>query len=103
MTFQVQSIITNEDRRLQRAQDGAAADALSPIPPIVTPLPSRTVSGRIHAASAICKRARGESGQAGFGFDSDRGRVYLMFGPPDAIDAWATAADPYEICVTTPP
>lgn len=38
----------------------------------------------------------GASARAGFGFETDRGRMYLMFGAPDAIDAEGAAADPYE-------
>jgi GWxTD domain-containing protein len=38
-----------------------------------------------------------ESGQSGFGFDSDRGRVHLMFGTPDSVETRSNAAEPYEI------
>lgn len=37
------------------------------------------------------------SGQAGFGFTTDRGRIYLMFGSPDAIETEEAGGDRQEI------
>jgi GWxTD domain-containing protein len=101
-TFQVQSIITNEElsaySELKTAPQRDAFIARfwadrDPTPGTLENEFRDEYMRRVQFASEHF----GDSGQAGFGFDSDRGRVYLMFGPPDAIDAQATAADPYEI------
>jgi len=101
-TFQVQSIITNEELvAYSELQTPAQRDALiarfwasrDPSPSTSENEFRDEYTRRVQFASERFSA----SGQAGFGFDTDRGRIYLMFGPPDAIETQAAAAaDPYE-------
>jgi GWxTD domain-containing protein len=100
-TFQVQSIITSEELaaygRLRTSQQRDAFIArfwASRDPSPDTP-GNEFRDEYIRRVQAAIERF-GASGQSGFGFDTDRGRVYLMLGAPDAIDGKGTGGARFE-------
>ena len=101
-TFQVQPIITNEElaaySRLEtpRQRDAFIARFWADRDPTPGTLENELQSEYTRRVQYGIDHF-GASGQAGFGFDTDRGRIYLMFGSPDAIETDRAGGDTAEI------
>jgi GWxTD domain-containing protein len=100
--FQVQSIIRNEElvaySRLETPQQRDAFIARfwaerDPSPAT----PENEFQAEYTRRVQVAIERFGASGQPGFGFDTDRGRTYLMFGAPDAIDKEGSGDNQFEI------
>jgi GWxTD domain-containing protein len=100
--FQVQSIIRNEElvaySRLETARQRDAFIARfwgdrDPSPGT----PENEFEAEYTRRVQFASERFGASGQPGFGFDTDRGRTYLMFGSPDAIDREGSGDNQLEI------
>jgi GWxTD domain-containing protein len=101
-TFQMQSIIRNEElaaySRLETPQQRDAFIARFWADRDPSPATSENeFQAEYTRRVQFAIEHFGASGQAGFGFDTDRGRVYLMFGSPDAIDREGSGDNQSEI------
>jgi len=101
-TFQMQSIISNEElaaySRLKTPPERDAFIARFWADRDPTPgTPANEFQSEYLRRVQFASEHFGASGQAGFGFDTDRGRIYLMFGSPDAVETDRAARNPAEI------
>jgi GWxTD domain-containing protein len=100
-TFEVHSIITNDElteySRLRNAQERDAFIARFWASRDRTPdTPANEFRDEYTRRVRLGRDRFSGPGQAGFGFDTDRGRMYLMFGAPDTIEVAGAGPSGFE-------